>query len=91
MLSLLKRLDARLPKLVQQLPFSENQFKEFAMSLRIAFALFLVLVTGCATGPEQYSGGDASQSGSVNVLHYSTIDDMERNRLCHDYSLELGC
>lgn len=61
------------------------------MAIRIALAFFLAFLAGCATGPEQYSGGDTGHSGSVNVLRSSTIDDMERDRLCHDYSLELGC
>lgn len=61
------------------------------MAIRIALALFLAFLAGCATGPGQYSGGTTGPSGAVNVLGSSTMDDMERNRLCHDYSLELGC
>lgn len=58
------------------------------MSTRIALTLSLVFLAGCATGPGQYS---ASQSGAVDMLRFSTMDDMERSGLCHDYSQELGC
>jgi hypothetical protein len=64
------------------------------MRTSIPIVLSLLFLAGCAasSGPSPMEYGAASsQMQQVNVLRFSSLNETERDRLCHDYSHAFGC